>query len=57
LIEVPSLMTHDSAAGTDAEAPDDLIRISVGLENIEDLISDMDRSLNASIKSLDESKK
>ena len=42
---------------TDAEAPDDLIRISVGLENIEDLISDMDRSLNASIKSLDESKK
>ena len=57
LIEVPSLMTHDSAAGTDAKAPDDLIRISVGLENIEDLISDMDRSLNASIKSLDESKK
>ena len=57
LIEVPSLMTHDSAAGTDAEAPDDLIRISVGLENIEDLISDMDRSLTASIKSLDESKK
>ena len=40
-----------------AEAPDDLIRISVGLENIEDLISDMDRSLTASIKSLDESKK
>ena len=57
LIEVPSLMTHDSAAGTDAEAPDGLIRISVGLENIEDLISDMDRSLTASIKSLDESKK
>ena len=57
LIEVPSLMTHDSAAGTDAEAPDDLIRISAGLENIEDLISDMDRSLTASIKSLDESKK
>ena len=57
LIEVPSLMTHDSAAGTDAEAPDDLIRISVGLENIEDLVSDMDRSLTASIKSLDESKK
>ena len=57
LIEVPSLMTHDSAAGTDAEAPDDLIRISVGLENIEDLLSDMDRSLTASIKSLDESKK
>ena len=26
-------------------------------ENIEDLISDMDRSLTASIKSLDESKK
>ena len=57
LIEVPSLMTHDSAAGTDAEAPNDLIRISVGLENIEDLISDMDRSLTASVKSLDESKK
>ena len=57
LIELPALMTHDGASETDAAAPKELLRISVGLENIEDLISDMDESLNAAIKSLDETKK
>ena len=57
LIELPALMTHDGASETDAAAPKELLRISVGLENIEDLISDMDKSLNASVKSLDETKK
>ena len=54
LIEVPYLMTHEKVTGLDGEiinnAPDGLIRISVGIENIEDLIEDMDSALNASRK-------
>ena len=40
-------MTHDSAEGTDAAIEDDLIRISVGLEDYEDLIDDLETALNA----------
>jgi cystathionine beta-lyase/cystathionine gamma-synthase len=43
-------MTHDNAQETEASAPVDLIRVSVGLENIEDLIEDMDTALNAAKK-------
>jgi cystathionine beta-lyase/cystathionine gamma-synthase len=43
-------MTHDNAQETAASAPVDLIRVSVGLENIEDLIDDMDSALNAAKK-------
>ena len=50
LIELPYLMTHDNAQETEASAPVDLIRVSVGLENIEDLIEDMDTALNAAKK-------
>ena len=50
LIEVPYLMTHDNAQDTEASAPIDLIRVSAGLENIEDLIEDMDTALNAAKK-------
>ena len=54
LIEVPYLMTHEKVTGLDGEvinnAPEKLIRISVGIENIEDLIDDMDSALNASKK-------
>jgi hypothetical protein len=48
LIELPRLMTHDNAEGTDAAIEDDLIRISVGLEDYEDLIDDLETALNAS---------
>ena len=50
LIELPYLMTHDKAQGTEASAPVDLIRISVGLENVEDLIEDMESALNEAKK-------
>lgn len=50
LIELPRLMTHDSAEGTEASIDDDLVRISVGLENTEDLISDLESALNAAKK-------
>jgi cystathionine beta-lyase/cystathionine gamma-synthase len=45
LIEVPAAMTHLSVEGTDLEVPQDLVRLSVGIEHIDDLISDLDRAL------------
>ncbi|PKH38030.1 cystathionine gamma-synthase [Nocardioides alpinus] len=45
LIEHPGRMTHASVAGTDLEVPDDLIRLSVGIESVEDLVADLDRAL------------
>lgn len=45
LIEHPHKMTHASVAGSPLEVPDDLVRLSVGIENIEDLLRDLDRAL------------
>lgn len=45
LIEVPASMTHMSVEGTDLEVPEDLVRVSVGIEHVDDLISDLDRAL------------
>ncbi len=45
LIEVPAAMTHTSVAGTDLEVPEDLVRLSVGIEHVDDLIEDLDRAL------------
>ena len=45
LLEVPAVMTHASVEGTDLEVPASLIRLSVGIEHIEDLVSDLDRAL------------
>ena len=45
LIEHPGRMTHASVAGTELEVPADLVRLSVGIETVEDLITDLDRAL------------
>lgn len=45
LIEHPGQMTHASVAGTALEVPDDLIRLSVGIETIDDLLADLERAL------------
>lgn len=45
LIEVPAPMTHASVAGSALEVPDDLVRLSVGIEHPDDLIEDLDRAL------------
>jgi len=47
LIEVPAAMTHASVRGTALEVPDDLVRLSVGLEHIDDLLEDLDQALHA----------
>ena len=45
LIEVPAAMTHLSVAGSQLEVDPGLVRLSVGLENIEDLIDDLRQAL------------
>jgi len=46
LTEVPALMTHMSVVGTELEVPPDLVRLSVGIEHIDDLIADLDQALS-----------
>ncbi len=45
LIEVPGVMTHASVAGSPLEVPADLIRLSVGIEAVEDLVGDREQAL------------
>ena len=45
LIEVPAAMTHLSVAGSPLEVDPALIRLSVGIENKEDLIEDIKQAL------------
>lgn len=46
LIEHPGVMTHASAAGSPLEVPDDLVRLSVGIETADDLIQDLQQALD-----------
>ncbi len=46
LIEHPGVMTHLSVAGSALEVPDDLIRISVGIESADDLVADLVQALD-----------
>jgi cystathionine gamma-synthase len=41
LIEVPAAMTHQSVAESDAAVPADLVRLSCGVEDPEDLVADI----------------
>ncbi|MDN3265107.1 MULTISPECIES: cystathionine gamma-synthase [Streptomyces] len=45
LIEHPGRMTHASVAGSQLEVPADLVRLSVGIENVEDLLEDLKQAL------------
>jgi len=44
LIEHPGRMTHASAVGTPLEVPGDLVRLSVGIEDAEDLLADLSQA-------------
>jgi cystathionine gamma-synthase len=46
LIEHPGAMTHASTAGSQLEVPDDLVRLSVGIEDVADLIGDLEQALS-----------
>jgi len=47
LIEVPAVMTHLSVAGSVLEVDPALVRLSVGIEGIDDLIADLASALDA----------
>jgi cystathionine gamma-synthase len=45
LIEHPGQMTHASVAGSPLEVTADLVRLSVGIETVEDLLADLEQAL------------
>ncbi|EME98528.1 cystathionine gamma-synthase [Streptomyces mobaraensis NBRC 13819 = DSM 40847] len=45
LIEHPGRMTHASVAGSALEVPADLVRLSVGIESVDDLLADIKQAL------------
>jgi len=45
LIEHPARMTHASVTGSELEVPGDLIRLSVGIEDCDDLLDDLREAL------------
>jgi cystathionine gamma-synthase len=46
LIEHPAQMTHASVAGTANAVPADLVRLSVGIEDVADLLADLAQALD-----------
>jgi cystathionine gamma-synthase len=47
LIEHPATMTHASTAGSALEVPASLVRLSVGIESIDDLLADLRQALDS----------
>jgi cystathionine gamma-synthase len=47
LVEHPGQMTHLSVAGTSSEVAPNLVRLSVGIEHISDLIADLQAAFAA----------
>ena len=45
LLEHPATMTHQSVAGSQLEVPRDLVRLSIGIEDLEDLLADVAHAL------------
>src|SRR5262249_44820788 len=45
LIEVPAKMPHAATATSPFAAPPNLVRLSVGIESVEDLIADLEHAL------------
>jgi cystathionine gamma-synthase len=45
LIEHPARMTHASVAGSALAVPGDLVRLSVGIEHVDDLLADLEQAL------------
>jgi cystathionine gamma-synthase len=46
LIGYPSEMTHASVKGTSLEVPDNIVRLSVGIEDVADLLADVQQALD-----------
>jgi len=48
LIELPAAMTHQSVAHTALAVPLSLVRLSVGIENVDDLVADLETAFASS---------
>ncbi len=47
LVNYPDAMTHASVRGTELAVPEEVVRLSVGIETVDDLISDLEQALDA----------
>jgi cystathionine gamma-synthase len=47
LVNYPDEMTHASVRGTELAVPEELVRLSVGIESVDDLLADLERALAA----------
>ena len=45
LMNYPDEMTHASVRGTELAVPEDVVRLSVGIESVDDLLADVDQAL------------
>lgn len=45
LVNYPDAMTHASVRGTELAVPEEVVRLSVGIESVDDLLDDVDRAL------------
>ena len=43
--DLPHQMTHASVAGSPLEVPNNLLRLSVGIESSADLVADLEQAL------------
>jgi cystathionine beta-lyase/cystathionine gamma-synthase len=48
LIEIPAVMTHGSVANSPLEVSSALIRLSVGVEDVDDLLADLSQAIDGS---------
>jgi len=47
LVNYPDAMTHASVRGTDAAVPEEVVRLSVGIEDVADLLADVEQALGS----------
>ena len=50
LIEHPASMTHATKADSPQAVPEEIVRLSIGLEDVDDLIADLEQALAASVR-------
>ena len=49
LVNYPCEMTHASVRGTELEVPDTIVRLSVGIESVDDLLADVSQALERAL--------
>jgi cystathionine gamma-synthase len=47
LVNYPDAMTHASVRGTELAVPEEVVRLSVGIESVDDLLADVEQALDS----------